>query len=351
MSADEARGRVKCVAWDLDDTVWSGTLLEDGDVHVRPEIVAAMRTLDARGVLNSIASRNDADLALARLRATGLDELVLHPQIGWGAKSVAIPRIAEQLGIGLDAIAFVDDQPFERAEVSFALPQVLCVDVADIVSAVATRPEFRPRFVTEESRMRRNLYRSEARRREGETEFAGTSEEFLATLGMTMTTRRARAEDLQRAEELTVRTHQLNSTGCTYSHDQLELLRISPDHLLLVASLSDRFGEYGTIGLALVDRGSRPWHLRLLLMSCRVVARGVGTVLLNHILALAHDAGAGVRGDFVHNDRNRTMYITYKVAGFDEVSREGNVVVLERGADEAPPPPSYLTLVTEPPGD
>jgi len=94
-------------------------------------------------VLNSIASRNDAELALARLRATGLDELVLHPQIGWGAKSVAIPRIAEQLGIGLDAIAFVDDQPFERAEVSFALPKVLCVDAADIVSAVATRPEFR----------------------------------------------------------------------------------------------------------------------------------------------------------------------------------------------------------------
>lgn len=250
MSADDVRGRVKCVAWDLDDTVWSGTLLEDGDVHVRPEIVAAMRTLDARGVLNSIASRNDADLALARLRATGLDELVLHPQIGWGAKSVAIPGSPS---------SWASD--WTRSPSSTTSP-----------SSVLRCP----------SRCRRCC--------------AST-----------------------------------RPTSCPPS-------RPGPSS--------------ATIGLALVDRGSRPWHLRLLLMSCRVVARGVGTVLLNHILALAHGAGAGVRGDFVHNDRNRTMYITYKVAGFDEVSREGNVVVLERGADEAPPPPpSYLTLVTEPPGD
>lgn len=340
------RGRVKCVIWDLDDTVWSGTLLEDDDVTVRPEVIATMRTLDERGVLNSVASRNDSESAMVRLRAAGVADLLLYPQIGWGTKSAAISRITGELGIGLDAIAFVDDQPFERAEVAFALPQVLCVDEVEIVSAVATRPEFRPRFVTDESRLRRRLYLSEAQRRADETDFTGTSEEFLATLGMTLTIRPARAGDLRRAEELTVRTHQLNSTGRTYSYEELGALRTSADHLLLVASLTDRFGDYGTIGLALVERHDRMWHLRLLLMSCRVAARGVGTVLLNHVLVLARNAGAGVRGDFVDNGRNRTMYVTYKFAGFDEVSRSGDTALLERRSGDVQAPPSYLTVRT-----
>ena len=93
-----------------------------------------------------------------------------------------------------------------------------------------------------------------------EREFVGTNEEFLATLGMIFTIAPAGEEDLQRAEELTVRTNQLNSTGYTYSYEELDALRESPDHLLLVATLADRFGSYGKIGLALVEKGEPDWR-------------------------------------------------------------------------------------------
>jgi FkbH-like protein len=344
-AAGGAVGRIKCVVWDLDDTLWRGVLLEDPDVVVRPEIVDTVRALDRRGILNSIASRNDAALAGRRLAAAGIAELFLAPQIGWGPKSDALRRIAADLHFGLDALAFVDDQPFERAEVSFALPPVLCLDVTEIAAAVATRAEFRPSFITSESGRRRALYRRELARRQAETSFTGTSEEFLAGLGMTMTIRPAAAADLRRAEELTVRTHQLNATGRCYSYDQLDALRRAPDHLLLVADLTDRFGDYGTIGLALVERDTRQWHLRLLLMSCRVAARGVGTVLLGHIVRAAAAAGVGLRGDFVDNGRNRTMYVTYRFAGFEEVRRDGDAVLLECRAAVPQQPPAYLTLV------
>lgn len=336
---------VKCVVWDLDGTIWNGTLLEDPTVALRPGIVDLIRRLDEVGILHSIASKNDPDLALARLEALDIAEYFLFPQVGWSPKSASVKAIASALNLGLDALAFVDDQPFELAEVAHGVPEVRCIHVDDIVAAAAG-PEFRPPFVTDESRQRRLLYRAGAARDQAEEDFAGTSDEFLATLAMRLRIVEATPADLQRAEELTVRTNQLNSTGRTYSYDELAALCASPDHLLLVAGLDDRFGSYGTVGLSVVEKGDPSWHLRLLLMSCRVVSRGVGSVLLHHVMRLARAAGADLRADFVATGRNRMMYVAYAFAGFEVVEKDGDRSVLRSSLATIQPPPPYLDLVT-----
>lgn len=357
-------GRVKCVVWDLDGTVWDGVLLEDAEVVVRADVVDIIKRLDEIGILQSISSKNDHDLAMAHLEKAGIAEYFLYPQINWNPKSDSIRQIAKSLNIGIDTFAFVDDQEFELAEVAHALPEVLAVPAGQIAEAVG-RAEFRPRFVTSESRQRRHMYQADASRDVAERAYLGTSEEFLATLGMRMRISPAGPDDLPRAEELTVRTNQLNSTGAMFGFEELDVLRTSPGHLLLVASLEDRFGSYGTIGLALVetapvetalvetalaDTGGAVWRLRLLLMSCRVVSRGVGTVLLNHVMRLASEAGARFQAEFVHTGRNRMMYLTYKMAGFREVgeasggSGAGGAVLLESPLDRIQPVPSYLEL-------
>src|SRR5205807_7975112 len=59
-AAEESRHKsVKCVVWDLDNTIWQGVLLEDRNVTLRPEAVKILQQLDSRGILHSIASRND----------------------------------------------------------------------------------------------------------------------------------------------------------------------------------------------------------------------------------------------------------------------------------------------------
>ncbi|WP_030174257.1 HAD-IIIC family phosphatase [Spirillospora albida] len=334
---------VKCVVWDLDDTVWSGILLEDHRVEPRPEVLAAVRRLDERGILQSVASRNDHDTAMARLRELELADYLLHPQINWNPKSNSIAAIARSLNIGVDALAFVDDQEFERDEVAFAHPGVLCADVADL-DRLLDDPRLNPSHVTEESRSRRLKYLADNRREQDERSFAGTREEFLATLGMVFTIAPAGEADLRRAEELTVRTNQLNSTGVTYSLDELRRFAESPDHLLLVADLEDRYGSYGKIGLALVERGP-VWTVKLLLMSCRVMSRGVGTVLLNHLMRLARADGARLRAEFRPTDRNRVMRVTYGFAGFREIeTREDGTVILESDLETIQPVPAHLTL-------
>ena len=171
-------------------------------------------------------------LAMEKLEQFGLADYFLWPQINWNPKSASVKTISERLSLGLDCFAFVDDQPFERAEVSFAHPKVLCIDAAELgrhsgseanASQVHHRGIQDPPVDVHERRAPPG----------GRARIHGTNEEFLANLNMDFTIFPVGDDDLKRAEELTVRTHQLNTTGYTYSYDELDELRHSPDHLLL----------------------------------------------------------------------------------------------------------------------
>ena len=342
-SLAQAQREIKCVVWDLDNVIWDGVLLEDERVAVRPGIVDVLRTLDERGILMSIASRNHEETAMHRLEELGIAQLFLHPQINWGSKAASILHIQEALNIAMDAIAFVDDQPFELAEVAFAHPEVLCLEASEI-DGWLHRAELTPRFLTADAKRRREMYINDITRARAEESFEGPKEEFLATLGMQFRIARAREEDLHRVEELTRRTSQLNATGRTYAYENLAAILSSNAHDLLVAELEDRFGAYGKIGLALVERGSDEHTLLLLLTSCRVMSRGVGTILLHYVMRRAREAGVRLLAHFVETKRNRMMFVTYKFAGFREVNRQGELLVLENDLAHIPEPPPYVTI-------
>jgi FkbH-like protein len=335
---------IKALVWDLDNTLWHGTLLEGDECPIRPGAADLLRTLDERGVLHSIASRNEHAAALTRLQGLGVDEYFLCPEIGWGAKSAALRRIAERLNIGLDTLAFVDDELFERAEVVAECPEVLVFDAADL-AVIAGRAEMQPRFITEEARQRRHLYRAEQDRNAAEQSFAGPSEAFLAGLQMRLRIALAGESDLGRCEELTARTNQLNTTGRPYSREELAFFSRSAGHKLLVAELEDRFGSYGKIGLALIECQPAAWTIKLLLTSCRVMSRGVGTILINHLRDQARHAGVSLFAEFVPNARNRMMYVTFKFNGFCEAGANGHTKLLQCDLAEVRRPPEYVAWI------
>lgn len=334
---------IKCVVWDLDNTLWHGVLLEGDRISLRDNVVSIIQTLDSRGILQSLASKNDYAKAMAKLQELGLHEYFLYPQINWNSKAASIQEIAKSINIGMDAIAFIDDQLFELEEVNFSLPEVLCINVSEL-EQLLDRPEMNPRFITDDSKKRRFMYISDIERKKAEEEFIGPQEAFLATLNMHFTIASAKEEDLQRAEELTVRTNQLNTTGYTYCYDELNQFRLSDKHKLLIASLEDKYGSYGKIGLALVECLESVWTIKLLLMSCRVMSRGVGTVMLNYLINLAKENNVRLRAEFVSNNRNRMMYIAYKFAGFKEVEKKGELAILENELNQIQPWPEYMKV-------
>ncbi|MEV2277999.1 HAD-IIIC family phosphatase [Nocardiopsis sp. NPDC049922] len=320
MSADPGDGRptlVKCLVWDLDDTLWKGTLLEDGEVRVPDEVRDVVLELDARGVLQSVASKNDHDQAWARLERLGLAEYFVLPRIGWGPKSESVRAIADRLNFAHGAVAFIDDQPIERAEVEYGVPEVRCY-TAEQAASLPELPEFSPEVVTVDARHRRHMYLAGFERDAARSEFGGPDEGFLRSLDLVMGIGRAGVEELSRVEELTLRTSQMNATGVHYSDATLRSLVTDPAHEVLVTTLTDRFGPHGAVGVALVEKCAAVWHLKLLATSCRVVSFGVGAAVLNWLVDQAARAGVHLVADFRPTGRNRIMEIAYRFAGFTE---------------------------------
>jgi FkbH-like protein len=326
----------KCVVWDLDGTLWDGTLGEDAQVLPCAAAFASVLELDRRGLLQSIASRAPSGLALAQLGDLGLADYFLYPQFGTPSKSQAIAAIADALGIGIDSLVLVDDDPFERAEVAHTLPQVRCLEAA-LRGRLTEQPEFDfPR--SESAGQRRRWYQNEQRRRAAEAAHPGPPAEFLAGLDLRLRIRRAHPAELARAEELTLRTHQLNSTGEPYSAAELAERGDRADSRVLLAELRDRFGDHGDIGLLLVDVGADLWHLRLLLTSCRVLSRGVGGVLLSWLAQRAQAAGVRLECDFRDTGKNRAMRIAYGFAGMRPLREEAGMSVYAAPGAPAPVP-------------
>jgi len=336
--------KIKCVVWDLDNTIWDGVLLEDDKVVLKPGILDIIKKLDERGILQSIASKNEYKLAMNTLKSFGIQEYFLYPQIHWSAKAHSVEQIQKSINIGFDTMAFIDDQPFEREEVKHSHPEILCIDAVDI-HRILDMPEMNPRFITGESAIRRQLYMSDIKRQEIEKEFVGPQEDFLATLNMVLSISPAVEDDLKRAEELTMRTNQLNTTGYTYSYDDLNAIRQSDDYILLVASLDDRYGTYGKIGLVLIKVFENIWNIKLLLMSCRVMSRGVGSIMINYIRKAAKQRNIKLRAEMVSTDRNRMMYMTYKFSGFKEIEQKDNFTLFENDLSDIPEYPDYVQIV------
>ncbi|WP_371411639.1 HAD-IIIC family phosphatase [Bacillus pseudomycoides] len=336
---------IKCIVWDLDNTIWDGILSEDLEVNLKPNIKHILTELDSRGILHSIASKNDYDQAIKKLEEFEISHLFLFPEINWSAKSESISRIVKNLNISIDSMLFIDDQPFELDEVKSVHSKINCLPHSEYKNLL-DRPYLTPRFITNDSKNRRKMYIENQKREEDENNYKGPKEEFLASLDLEFFISEAKEDDLRRAEELTIRTNQLNSTGITYDYDELNSYRLRDDHLLLVCELNDKYGSYGKIGLALIETAHDFWNVKLLLMSCRVISRGVGSILLKHIIEEAKRNKKTLRADFKITNRNKMMYMTYKFLNFHEIERSGDFIKFEHEYTFQPTP-DYIKIVSE----
>lgn len=318
---------VKCIVWDLDNTLWDGTLMEDGlsGIRLRDEVLETIREADRRGILQSIASKNYEEEALHALRHFAIDEYFLYPQIAWSPKSESVSRIARALNIGLDSMIFVDDQAFEREEVVSTLAGVTALDAAD-VPALLNMPGCRLP-VTEESRRRRQLYREQQQREQARESSTGGYFEFLRSCRMEIHIAPLNETNLERVYELAQRTNQMNFSGNRYPLQQLEEIARKPDTRAMVISGRDRFGDYGIVGFAFVDE--RMPALLDLMFSCRVQGKRVEHAVLAHLLnAYAANAGTDFYAHYRRTGKNAAAGTVFQEMGFKPAEERDGLSVL-----------------------
>jgi FkbH-like protein len=284
--------KIKCVVWDLDNTLWNGTLIEGDQVVLRPEIDRLLKHLDERGILLSVVSKNDYASAWEKLKQFGVSDYFLYPQINWKPKSANIQGIAERLNIGLDTFAFVDDNPFELDQVGRTLPDVLCVNAKEIPSLFSDA-----RFQgssSADSRRRRQFYKEAISREEAQEEYGTNFTAFLASCGIKLEIAPYSLEESERVAELVQRTNQLNFSGHKYSRVQLNEILANPQFEKYVLKSSDKYGSYGTVGFSIVERGTGIIQIRDFMLSCRVQGKYLEQAFFHHLVKHHNPEGATV---------------------------------------------------------
>lgn len=328
---DKARGKtlaakVKCVAWDLDNTVWDGILIEgDPDaLSLRPGIRETMEALDQRGIIQIIVSKNDEENVLPQLQRLGIDYFFVAVFANWEPKSENLKEAAKRLNIGLDTFALVDDSPFERGEVGENLP---CVRVYPETAAdkLISLPEFEVP-VTGDGKRRRIMYQEEGKREALRREFTGTSQEFLKDCGLEMTVEHVSAETSERSLELLQRTNQLNLSGHKYERDEFERLCRERGEDAYVVHCRDKYGDYGQVGFFLVQKEGGSVVLTEYTMSCRVAGKWLEPALLRWLCGKYR--GQEVIFSGVDNEKNGLLIRTLKSFGLEDTAGKPGVLRL-----------------------
>ncbi|MFB6937327.1 HAD-IIIC family phosphatase [Streptomyces chartreusis] len=324
----------KVLALDLDNTLWGGVLGEAGPQGVQvgglypgncyTELQRTVAGLREQGVVLVLASKNDRD-QVEKVLAEHPDVL-LRPEafsarmVDWSAKAGNLRRAAEALSLSTESFVFMDDSDFERAQVGDELPEVAVVsaagDPAHLVDSLLRHGWFDVMALTDTDRKRPELYRNRALRGDFSSGF-DSSEDFLRALDLKVEVTPATEYTIGRIAQLAARTNQFNLTGIRY--DEAATRRMSEDagHLVLSVSVADRFGDEGIVGALWVERTPDVWRVLNLVLSCRVLSRGVERAAVGRLADLAARAGArSVEGHYRPSDRNGVAADFWTGAGF-----------------------------------
>src|SRR4051794_33686636 len=175
------------------------------------------RRLSAHGILNCVATRNPPSLAEELESQPWFEELFVDAEVGWAPKSDSIRALADRLELGLDTFVYVDQDPFERAQLESVLPEVRALEIDELRAELDSLAP----AATPEARRRTALYRERRQRADAEASFAGTREEFLRSCELRVSIAEATAKDAERLAELMQRTRQYNSSGAEWPFDDV----------------------------------------------------------------------------------------------------------------------------------
>ena len=288
----EAFGRPdkKCIIVDLDNTLWGGILGEDGVDGIKADKNADgilflhfqefLKQKKEEGFLLCICSKNNeqdvAELFRQRKMPLQPEDFVIR-KMNWQDKYLNLQEIAVELNIGTDSFIFIDDSDFETGAIRNLMPEVTVFQFRNDYAAfraMAGATVFRKRSILQEDRQKTASYQAEQLRREAAGQ-GDRLEDFIRTLDIRSRFFINETAQLERLSQLTGKTNQFNFNKEALSVNSLTEF-IDAGNTIISASVEDRFGDYGIIGLMLIERqhGGEA-VLRNFLMSCRALGRGI----------------------------------------------------------------------------
>jgi len=343
LAAQQGKSR-KCLVLDLDNTLWGGVIGDDGIDGIVlgqgnalgeafSDFQRYVKDLSRRGVILAVCSKNDEKNALLPFEQHQ-DMILRRDDIAffsasWGDKATAIRAIARQLNIGLDAIVFADDNPFERNIVRRELPMVAVPELPDdpafYAAMIARAGYFEGIAMTAEDATRTQQYKANIERESGR-DSATDLPSYLKSLDMTLHWSRFTHADQARVVQLINKTNQFNLTTRRYSTEDVGKLLDNSAVLPLQMRLVDKFGDNGIISIVIGYLIEKTINLDTWLMSCRVLGRQVEHAVLDIVVEQARRMGANrLIGHFRPTEKNSMVAEHYLRLGFTALPDESGI--------------------------
>ncbi|BGE53224.1 MULTISPECIES: HAD-IIIC family phosphatase [Enterobacteriaceae] len=355
----------KVLVLDLDDTMWGGTLAENGVSGLEPNgstsseaykaVQVAAKQLSRQGVVLAICSKNDEATVLDAFNAyEGFqlteDDFALV-SADWTPKPARILLMAETLNLGVDSFVFADDNPSEIGAVNAAAPVVATIlmsqkEPALNLSRLMIDSWFLKLDTTDDDRVRNERYRVETRRASLQ-QTAGSHDDYLASLETVVSISEASDLDFERLSQITMRTNQFNATTVRMDKSSVENFARSPRQHVFTVRCKDAFGDHGLVATAFVTiQDSGILTLENYLMSCRVMQRGVEFSVIDFLVKLGRKEKCERIVTFYRESAKNDKSIRFiEAAGFCKVDPCESVLFrLEPESDNRPI--SYELLIS-----
>jgi FkbH-like protein len=314
----------KVLVLDCDNTLWGGVIGEDGLTGIVlgqdgtgrafQDFQRAVKRLATSGILLALASKNtEPDVWQVFEKHSGMilkRDDIMAASISWDDKTVALRKLSQELGLGLESFVFWDDNPLERELVRSTYPRVIVPelphDVSEWSAFVAELPFFHRFTATSEDRRKLEQYVARGKF-QSELRAAVDHNSFLRSLHLRPRAVALDATLLSRAEQLCAKTNQFNLRTQRYSAGDLKNMADNSHAILFLTHLHDRFGDHGNVGfvIARISNVGKTAFLDTFLMSCRVLGRRLESWMLGHCVESLRKRGCEqLIAEFIPSERN-----------------------------------------------
>ena len=330
------QGKIKkCVVLDLDNTLWGGIIGDDGLAgievgelgrgHAFTDFQLWLRQLKERGILLAVCSKNNEEIAKEpfekhsemTLRLSDISIFVAN----WEDKASNIKWIQKNLNIGMDSMVFIDDSSFERELVKSMIPEItvpeLPEDPAEYLTYLQNLNLFETVSYSSEDKDRTRQYQAEFKRKELEQEF-NSIDDYLKGLEMIGEVRVFDSLSYSRIAQLTQRSNQFNLRTVRYTEDDIQRIAMDERYVALYYTLRDKFGDHGIVAVTILEkRSSTELFIDTLLMSCRVLKRGMEEFIMNKLVDVARNGGyKTIRAEYIPTSKNTMVKDLHSTMGF-----------------------------------
>ena len=334
----------KCLVLDCDNTLWGGIIGEDGIENIKigqnnyPDntyyaFQQEVINLYQRGVIIALCSKNNSNDVFDVLDNHS-ENLIKRKhiatwQINWNDKANNIKQIAKDLNIGTDSIVFVDDNPREIEQVSQEIPEVTCILVPpnkyELPKIIQRCGLFDTLTITNEDKVRTQLYKSENLRKNLSTEFSDITQ-YLKSLEISVIINKNNRNEIARVSQLTQKTNQFNLTTKRYSEINIKNFMESENSNVFTLQVSDKFGNLGLTGVCIAIQKNNTWFFDTFLLSCRILGRQLEFYFINKcIKTLSSNTNiANFTAQYTTTIKNKQVATFWEKAGFTINKKDTN---------------------------